>query len=290
MHNLVKGVVCIAGNTFGSFAFQGRFSATNASAVSVTATLNDTILVSVTMPDGLYMTHSDDAAKTFADLRQILPHSSCACVGSITALPNNKILLIHGSPTEHLAASVSSDLGFSFTRAPATLWNSGSGCSSAATITSAVAAVFFEQHPHDTTCVDEQCAAERLMLTHVPLDRPINPPPAPPPPPPPPPPPHLLPQPVLFDIPVKDPTHLSRMLHVVDRTELPNQTDAYKPWITRNPLTGELLMSYAARRKTLLVIRRSSSDGASWGPEELQPDVGGDKEVSITALSDGIIV
>jgi hypothetical protein len=100
---------------------------------------------------------------------------------------------------------------------------------------------------------------------------------------------------VPHEILVTAPDVLPPTLSVLDRADLSGQTDAYKPWITIIPQSGELIMSYASDHKTLLVIRRSSDAGApgSWGPEEPHPEVdsvGGCEECAVHALHDGTVV
>ena len=114
-------------------------------------------------------------------------------------------------------------------------------------------------------------------------------------------------KPVAHDIIVKSPSKLPASLPVLDRKDVIDMpysnanllTWGYKPWIARVPTTGELLMSYSAMGKTLLVIRRSNTSGASFGAPEVHPELSAspgarhnktDQEWSIHVLHDATVL
>jgi hypothetical protein len=117
--------------------------------------------------------------------------------------------------------------------------------------------------------------------------------------------PRPLPRPVRFDIVVKSPVKLPQQLPVLDRHNVDTGEWGHKPWITRLPNTGELLMTYSTHGDTLLAIRRSNNSGApgSWGRPEYHPELSTsafasptyrpnrtDQEWSIHTLSDSTVL
>jgi hypothetical protein len=110
---------------------------------------------------------------------------------------------------------------------------------------------------------------------------------------------------------VKGPgSRLPATLDVIDRRDVdahpPPNVSQYKPWITRVPTTGEILLTYRDDNAMSngaggLVVRRSNESGApgSWSAPELHPELrfdprapfkSPDGEWSVHALSDGTIL
>ena len=266
---VAKGIVCIASTDARAWAVRGRVPLPGATGVALTA-VSGAVVIAAHTPTGLFtaMSSSSAAGASFSEPRRVMPLSADACTGGLATLPNGAIALVHGSPPQ-LQLSLSHTQGRSFEKTSAAFWDTGSGCGSVAALGGDRVGVFFEQvgsltahgsRHADPKCEGENCAAARLLFTMASTNNGSRPNPSPPP----------LPkdlEPVPFKVPVKAPRRLPSELPVLSRVEPAGQTDAYKPWICLLP-SGEMLMSYAARKKTLLVIRRSSTGGASWGPEE----------------------
>lgn len=263
-------------------------------AVSMTAFSNGSLAFSLRVTSGLLFARSDDSGASIITTSQtniVLPPSSCN--GALAVLPSGGLVLASSSGQRMIIRLHNSSAAGGWTVIPANLWPTGlAGCSGLASLGDGRLALLFEQRSQDWRGTSAS-APERILISMVPSS-PQSPLPPPPPNPPPsnPPATKVLPTPVAREILVTAPHTLPSTLPVLDRADLTGQTDAYKPWLTIIPQTGELIMTYAADRKTLLVIRRSSQQGApgSWGVEEPHPEVRGDNEYSIHALHDGTVV